>query len=240
MEENEQLKKRFAELASRAERTGIPQETKFLNMAEQSELDSLRVPVMLFGGFDGAERRVAVFGAEEGYEPGIVTVMIAPASRKFADDLTHRDFLGALMALGINRETLGDIVIKDGAGYLVCLNSIAPYVIENLNEVKRTSVRCSLSAVPDEIASGGEEKSLVVASERLDAMIAAVWRVPREEAKALCEKGLVFVNSRLAQKGGASVPEGSVISVRGRGRFVYMGLERETKKGRLRVRVKVY
>lgn len=240
MDDREQLRKRFSELASRAERTGIPQETKFLNMAEQSELLSLGLDAALFGGYDGAERRIAVFGADEGFKPGIAVLRIAPASRKFADDLTHRDFLGSLTALGINREVLGDIVIKDGEGYLICLESIAPFVIENLKEVKRTSVNCAYSSVPDEIVSGGEEKSLVVASERLDALIAAVYDLPREEAKALSEKGLVFVNARLAQKGGAVIPEGSVVSVRGKGRFVYLGLERETKKGKMRVRVKVY
>lgn len=233
---DEQLKKRFQELYDRAERTGTVRSTKFLTVAEQSELLSLHLPCVLDGGYYGAERRAAVFGGEAA---DIVCLRISPVSRKFSDELGHRDFLGSLMALGINRDVLGDIIVRGNDGYLFCLGSIADYIIENLTEVKRTTVACSVAEPPENTDGGGEERSIVVASERLDAVISAVWKLPREEAKALCEKGLVFVNSRIVEKGGASIPEGAAVSVRGRGRFVYLGLERETKKGRLRVSVRV-
>lgn len=229
------LKKRFAELAERAERIGLPQETRFLNMAEQSVLLSMRLPVFLWGGFEGAERRVAVFGAEE--TDSVTCLRISPVGGKFAQELTHRDFLGSLMALGIVRETLGDIVVKDNCGYLFCCASVAPFIEENLTEVKRTGVRCEPCSDPTVKSGEGEVRSVVVASERLDAVIAAVWKLPREEAKALCEKGLVFVDARLAVKAGSTIPEGAAVSVRGKGRFTYLGLERETKKGKLRVAV---
>ena len=246
MAEDEQLKMRFAELAERSEKSGAYTETKFLNTAEQSVLQTLRLPVpfAFFGGFDGAERRIAVFGSEESagykYEPPIVCIRIAPANARFADELTHRDFLGSLMALGVTREMLGDIIVADNCGYLFCLETISEYVISSLTEVKHTTVRPSLCDAPPASANEGEERSLTVASERLDALVAAVYRLPREDAKALCEKGLVFVNSRLALKGGAEIPENAIVSVRGRGRFRYMGLDRTTKKGRLRVLVRVW
>ncbi|MCR5808272.1 MAG: hypothetical protein K6G56_01780 [Clostridiales bacterium] len=242
-DDRRQLIKRFEELAERAEKTGVPQETKFLNVAEQSDLLGAHIPgpYFLAGGYDGAERRVAVFGASEGegYEPSVVCIRIAPASKRFADELTHKDFLGSLMALGITREVLGDIIVTENEGYLFCLAPIAEHVIGNLGEVKRTSVRCSIAEPPESAGGGGEERSLTVASERLDAVIAAVWKLPREEAKALAEKGLVYVDSRLVTKAGSQIAEGAVVSVRGRGRFRFHGVERETKKGRLRVRVTV-
>ncbi|MBO4563136.1 MAG: hypothetical protein J5772_05945 [Clostridia bacterium] len=231
------LIKRFAELNERAERTGIPQETKFLNIAEQSALLGMGVPCVLFGGYDGAERRVAAIGGGEN-APEIACVSIRPAAKRFAEELGHRDFLGSVMALGVTREVLGDIIVRDNAGYLFCLPSIAPYIIENLKEVRRTSVRCEEAEPPGGAGDSAEEHVIVVASPRLDALIAAVYRIPREEAKSLCEKGLVYVNSRLVEKGGADVPENAAVSVRGRGRFRYIGTERTTKKGRLRVTVK--
>ena len=237
MENNDQFKKRILELSARYERTGVPQSTKFLTVAEQSELLSLKLPCELIGGYDGAERRIAVFG--EPKEGLISVVRIFPASKKFADELTHRDFLGSLMALGINREVLGDIIVKDGEGYLICLSSIADYIIENLAEIKRTTVRAEYSGLPDGIEKGGEERSAVVASERLDALISSVWKLSREDAKAMVERGLVYVDSRLTLKAGAQLDEGAVVSVRGKGRFTYLGLERETKKGKLRVRVRI-
>ena len=151
---DEQLRKRFTELFERAERTGVPQSTKFLTAAEQSELISTRLPCALFGGYEGAERRVAVFG--EG-EPDVVCLRIAPVSRRFSDTLTHRDFLGSLMALGLSREVLGDIVVSDNEGYLFCLAGIADFISENLTEVKRTAVACTPGVLPDTVSEGGEE-----------------------------------------------------------------------------------
>lgn len=228
------------EIASRAERTGVPQATKFLSMAEQSELLSMRLGCELFGGFEGAERRIAVFGADEAYCPPIACVRIAPANRRFAGELGHRDFLGALMALGITREVLGDIVAADGEGFLLCMESIAPFIIENLTEVGRTTVVCSPAEPPDMADNGGEEVSLAVASLRLDALVSAVYKLSREDAKALCERGLVFINSRLTEKAGTEIKDGDIISVRSKGRFVFLSVERETRKGKLRVLVKRY
>ena len=242
-DDSRQLIKRFSELAERAEKTSSWQETKFLNMAEQAVLNGLRLPApyALWGGYEGAERRIAYFGSEAltgyPYEPPTACLCIAPAGAKFADELSHRDFLGSLMALGLARETLGDIVIHENRAYLFCLETVAGFICDNLTEVRRTSVVCAPSSLPESVRTGAEERSVVIASERLDAVIAAVWKLSREEAKALCEKGLVFVNARLIEKGGAQIEEGAVVSVRGRGRFTYLGPERSTKKGKLRVRV---
>lgn len=239
MNDTDITKNRFSELAARAERTGVPVSTKFLNMAEQSDLIAMKLPAEFFGGYEGAERRVAVFCADEDHAPPIVCVRIYPASKRFSDELTHRDFLGSLMALGVTRETLGDIIVRDNEGYLFCLNSIADFIIENLTEVKRTSVRCEPTDPPDTAGAGGGEISVVVPSERLDAVIAAVYKLSREDAKAFVEKGLVFVDSRLCLKAGAVLKDGSAVTVRGRGRFMFLGVERETKKGKLRVKIEV-
>ena len=254
-DDKNQLIKRFTELASRAERIGAPQGSRFLNLAEQSLLSSLRLPApyITMGGYPEAERRIAVFGLNgEGeceYASPIVCVAIKPVSQRFADELTHRDFLGSLMALGITRDVLGDIIVLDNTGCLFCLDRIADYVIENLKEVKRTAVECAGRAAlknrvyTDEITvpePEGSYRRITAASERLDAVISAVYRLSREDAKLLVEKGLVYIDGRLVIKGGASVPANSRVTVRGRGRFNYLGPERETKKGKLRVLVAKY
>ncbi len=245
-EDDSRLIARFTELAERAERASVYTETKFLNMAEQSVLMKLRLPVpyRLFGGFPEAERRIAVFGSEEqtgyDYEPPVRCVAVCPANDRFSDELTHRDFLGAVLAKGLTRETIGDIIVRENRGYIFCLEAAAKLIVEELTEVKRTSVRCSICEPAELRPAEPVIRSLVVASERLDAMICAVWKLPREEGKSLCEKGLVFVDAKLAPKGGASIAPGAVVSVRGRGRFVFYGTERETKKGKLRINVGVF
>lgn len=246
--DEKQLQKRFAELADRAGRRGSYTYTQFLTLAEQDVLQrmerSLPAPVRWMGGYDAAERRLACFGREEelGYPPEcpIRCVAMAPASRKFAGDLGHRDLLGALMGLGIRRSLLGDIQLVEGTGYLFCLEDIAGFICDNLTQAGRTTLRCSLCPPPEQLALPPEPVEVVAASPRLDALLAAVWRLSRNEARELLEKGLVFIDGRLADSGARVLREGELVSVRHRGRFRYEGALRETKKGRLRVCVRIY
>ncbi len=244
--ERQQLINRLSELAERADRQGFWTDTEFLTLAEQDILCALRLaaPFSLHAGYPDGERKVAAFGSEDmcgcPYISPVVCIKIAPASQKFADKLNHRDFLGALMGLGVRREVMGDILIADNVGYLFCLDSIASYIIDGLGEVKRTTVRCSLSEPPEFLLEPPPITSVVVASERLDAIISAVYLLSRNGGKELIQQGRVFINSRLTQNPSASLAPGALVSVRGKGRFAYEGIERETKKGRLRVRVRVY
>ena len=242
--ELELVKKRLSELAKRAERRGIPVESDFLTPAEQLELTRLHCePYVFDGGCEGAERRCAVFLPWDGceWESRIVCLEIAPSNEKFAETLTHRDYLGALMALGIRRETMGDIVIQGKRAYLFCLDSIAPYITSQLEEVRRTRVKVT-QASPDSIQppEPPREASVTVQSSRLDALVAAVYKLSRGEAQKLFERELVLVNSLPPKSPGADAKEGDIISVRGHGRFVFCGAAGETRKGRLRAIVRVY
>ena len=249
MEEDiRQLQKRFEELAARANGRGRYAYTQFLTLAEQDVLQKmsrqLDAPFVWMGGYEAAERRLACFGREEdlGYPPEspVCCLSIAPASKKFAGDLGHRDFLGSLMALGIKRQLLGDIQIVNGVGYLFCLEEIAPYLCENLISVGRTTVRCEGCEPPGQLSQPPEPTEVVVASERLDALIAAVWKLSRNQAQELLERGMVFIDGRLVESPSHTLREGDMVSVRHQGRFRYEGTLRETKKGRLRVCVRVW
>ena len=247
-EDIRQLQKRFSELAARANGRGRYTYTSFLTLAEQDVLrkleGQLEAPFRWMGGYEAAERRLACFGREEdlGYPPcsPICCVKIAPASKKFAGDLGHRDFLGSLMGLGIERRLLGDIQMVEGEGFLFCLEEIAPYNCDNLIQVARATVRCAVCEAPERLSEPPELSEVVVASQRLDALIAAVWRLSRGEAQELLEKGMVFIDGRMIESAAHNLKEGDVVSVRHRGRFRYEGTPRETKKGRLRVRVRVW
>ncbi len=234
-----QLKKRFSELASRAESWGCAVYSDFLTLAEQDVLTEMHLPVELVGGCERAERRIAVFGESRGAPPPTVWLCIEPIAQKFADTLTHRDFLGSTVGLGLHREVLGDIIICENCGYLYCLDSIAPFIEENLTQVKHTAVRVKqVDAPPDAGLALPDRTSFVVSSERLDGVVAAVFDLSRAESQRLFEHEQVFVNSRSAKKLTAEPKAGDIVSVRGHGRFIYEGIERETKKGRLRVAVR--
>jgi RNA-binding protein YlmH len=245
--DEQQIKKRFEELALRSEDRGSYSYSEFLTAAEQGTLCHMRLssPFSLSGGYPSAERKIAVFGSLElcGYEEEtpICSLAITPTSPKFADSLTHRDFLGSLMGIGIRREVLGDIIISDNCGCLFCLDSIADYITQTLTQVKHTTVRVSPIDVPPLSALKEPDIStLVVASERLDAVIASVYKLSRAESQKLFIQGKVFVGGRQEERVSFTLDPGATISVRGFGRFIYEGIEKETRSGRLRVNVRIF
>lgn len=239
--------RRFADLAARAQEGGYYVTGPFLSPADQGLLAVCRLPIgyTLAGGYEGAERKLVVFGDEEnfGYPPDIPAhfLKIAPVAPKFADALTHRDFLGSLLGLGIERDVLGDILIDGNTGYLFCLDSIAPYLRDNLTRVKHTDVTLTeTEAPPAALLRLPEPMPIVAGGERLDALVAAVYKLSRAEAARLFDKELVSVNGRIAAKPSAEPKENAMIAVRGYGRFQYLGKEGDTRKGRARVIVRVW
>lgn len=244
--EDRLLKKRFMELATRADNQGAWTQTDFLTQAEQALLRTLRLPLspVFYGGYPNAERQIAAFGNEAlwdvPYTPPIACLCMEPLSQRFADQLTHRDFLGALMGLGLEREVFGDILLIENAGYVFCLDAIAPFVQENLTQVKRTSIRCFPAPPPAQACEPPQITPYVVPSLRLDALVAAVYDLPRSQGKELVEGEKVFVGGRLARSASEPIREGDKVSVRGYGRFEYAGLLGETRKNRLRVGVRVF
>ena len=246
-EEDRQLKNRFAELAAWAAQRGIWTYSAFLTPGEQALLRETRldVPFILEGGVPGAERRLAAFGDEEsfGYGPAapIVCLHIRPRAPKFAEALSHRDFLGALMSLGLGRETMGDLYVRENQAWLFCLDTVAGYIREQLAEVRRTAVEVlETAAPPPEALPTPEMRTVTAASERLDAVIAGVYHLSRSESQALLRQGKVFLDGRETEDGTRAVPPGTIVSVRGLGRFRYGGPCRETRRGRLCLQVEVY
>lgn len=186
------LKKRFAELSLRAVEQRRTVSSDFLTLDEQSTLASAQLfsRVYLYGGYPLAERRAALFGEkseeEKAAECDFVWVKISPVAKKFADELTHRDFLGTLMGLGIKRETIGDILTDDNCGYVFCEKKVARFVLDNLDRVKHTTVRCEMTlSPPDFVGALPEERTVTVPSLRLDAMVAAVYKISRSESQQL-------------------------------------------------------
>lgn len=244
--EEERLLRRFEELAERARARGIWTFSRFLTPAEQAALKKLPAgrAALLLGGRPGAERALAAFGpAGEDTPPEapIVCLRIAPTAPKFAQALTHRDFLGALMALGIKRELLGDLVVEENCGWLFCDPAAASFIRQNLDRVSRTAVGVTRpDTAPALPAAQPEVSQVAAASARLDALVAAVYDLSRSESRALFQTGRVFVNGGPADDPAAQPDPGDIVSVRGLGRFEFAGESGETRRGRLRADVRVY
>jgi len=244
------LQKRLIELAEKAYGQGSYTFTNFLGLAEQdvlsrTERDIRHVPKTLFGGAEGCQRVMVRFGDEDlcGYDQPfpIVCLCAAPTAPKYADKLTHRDILGALMNLGITREQLGDIVLRDNTAYIFATEKIAPYIADNLTKAKHTQLTVRIvDALPDGALFTLETRQCVVASQRIDGIVAHAYKHSRNQVNELFRGGKVFLNGRCCENTGTVLKEGDTVSVRGEGRFIYRGAVRTTKSGNLSVEIDVY
>ncbi len=239
--EEQQWKRHFLDLAETAYQRDILVFSDFLNLNELSIFESLRpeLPALYlesFGGYDLAERQIAIFRPEAPNfyaEIPISCLRIRPLQAKFAEELNHRDYLGAILNLGLERSCLGDILVEEDATYLFCLTRMADFIRDNLTRIRHTSVYVE-KVEPEAFHYEPKYKEVsgTVASVRLDKLLALAFQASRSSLSGLIEGGKVFVNGKLITSNGYEPKEGDLISVRGFGRFRYQGRKGQSKKGR--------
>ncbi len=244
---DEALKKRLCELARRAAST---HRTCFSRFLEPSALDEARsaaakagARAAFWGGYEGAERRVAAFYDQDAPEAADwpIAALRLEWNAKFAHP-GHRDLLGAVMGLGIDRETTGDIAMgvfrEAECAYLFAAREMADYIAASLESAGRAALRVSVAAEePALLPPEGVSMRLTVQNARLDAILAAACRLSRAEAQRLIAAGLVKLNHAPQLRSDARLGEGDLISARGYGRIRLEAMEGESRRGRLIVRV---
>lgn len=244
MDKEELFEKRMMELGKKAYYRGILTFSDFLDLNQQNILHSLPfsdigIKVETFGGYESAERQMAAFVPEAlSYEQDypIVCIKIQPLSKKFSEDLTHRDYLGAILNLGIERSKIGDILLDQEGGYVFCQESMAAFLSEELVRIRHTSVQARRLMEEEPLPEPRrEEVSGTVASPRLDSVIALAFGSSRSSIIGLIEGGKVFVNGKSVISNAYSIKEGDVVSVRGKGKFQFGSVTNKTKKNRFHI-----
>lgn len=187
----------------------------------------------LFGGYPQAERTVLAVLPDWCETPDYPVTPITFTYRK-CDTLTHRDFLGSLTALGIARETVGDILIENGRAVAFVLSDIADFVLSQIEKVGKVGVALSVGySEPLPALNRVETATVTVASARADCIVAALCGFSRSEACQKISDGLVTVNSVCCQKPTQNLQEGSTLTVRKKGRFEITSFDGYSKKGRI-------
>lgn len=242
--EEQILIKRLKELGTKAYYKDILTYTDFLNLNEISIFHSIkkdfgRLSYESYGGYEGAERQVFFLKGKEikfNFDDYISCVLIEPLNKKFADKLSHRDFLGSILGLGLERGKIGDILVRDKAAYCFCFTNISEFIIDNLSKVKRTSVSCSLvdtkvkAFTPDFIEIKG-----IISSNRLDSIISVALQTSRSKVLKLISSGKIFINGKEVLSNSYSLKEDDILSIRGHGKFIYKGESGKTRKDKLRI-----
>lgn len=246
------FKNRISELAKRSYSQGIYTFTDFLNQSELSDVLSMReisyASPNVFGGADFCERKIVRFGDETelGYSVGfpINIVEAIPVSGAFSRTLTHRDYLGSLMNLGVERSCIGDICLKDNKAYIFCVERMSGFICENLLTVSREKLKCrvldSAEELPQDIVPKLERRTFTVSSNRLDCVISAVYGLSRAESLETVKRGEVFVSQKVCLSPSETLDEMSVVSVRGKGKFVYVGVNYISRKGKSNISADMY
>ncbi len=145
------------------------------------------------------------------------------------------------MAQGISRASVGDILIENGRAVVFVREELVSFLLDNIFKIGKVGVSLSLG-LEGELPQGNsfEEKTVIVASERLDCVVAALCGLSREKSSAAIKGGLVRLNYRECMSVSQQVTEGSTISVRGKGKYIVDTACTRTKKGRLVLNVRKY
>lgn len=247
--EDRLLVSKLLDKAELSEKTGGPAHTGFLDPRQQSLLDKalegIDIEYDFYGGYVGAERAIAIFRPDF-YEPEddernayFRVLNLRPNKR---EGLTHRDYLGSLMGLGIKREKTGDIIVAEDVCSIIVLSEIADYISGNLTKVGNTGV--SIETANTDGIKAPEPKvreiKATVASLRLDCVAAPGFGMSRSKAAEFIRAGRLSLNWAETENPDRAVKEGDVLSIRGKGRVVVETVGGRTRKDRIGIVLKKF
>ncbi len=229
------------DLAEIGKKSRLPRFSFFLTEREQqlakAAAQSVGVEYGFWGGYENAERKI--FSSPPADEEEYPSEPITFTYRR-NDKLSHRDFLGALMSLGVKRNQIGDIAVAEGGAVIFASKNISPLIIDEIDKVGRVGVKIS-SGINIEIPKQEFEKiSLVAASLRIDAIISAACKISREKASLVVKSGSVVLNGAEIYSPGKDVRQSDIFTVKGQGKFILSELGNETKKGKIHIVLKKY
>ncbi len=242
---DEILRARIEDTIRLCQKRGMPCFLGFLDLREQAETSRIlnrmtAVSWCLYGGYDEAERRILSVFPDYIDEGSLYYPMTAVAFRYREERvLTHRDFLGTLLSLGIRRDKIGDILCGNGFSVAFLRDEIAAFVCEQIERIGGEGVKI-LPDYQGELPIHREYETIreTVASPRLDVIVKTLTRLSREKAAELIRGGTVSVDHRPTDSVSLMLSSPCTVSIRGYGRFLIDQIGPETKKGRLTLLVR--
>jgi len=230
------------DIAVKSDRYGSGVYGDFLSENSISELlsrkDFLPSEPILFGGFDDAERKMVAFVPD--YEEPSFPICAVKISSPMISSLSHRDFLGSILGLGIKREKCGDIIIGEKEAFAILSEEISSYVLNSLEKVGRVGVKCEIVPLSEIKVPEKSFKPVAgtVSSLRLDAVISLFSGKGRSKASEIIAGGLVFINGIQVMKNDFHLKDGDIISLRGKGKAT-LSVGGTSKKDRIFITLKV-
>ena len=191
------------------------------------------------GLFEEAERRVIAFNNKYNIDYPIEALQIRNKSN--FSNLRHKDYLGAILSLGIDRNKIGDVVVKDDIAYVPVMEDISSYILNNLASIGKSPVEISiLYDLVDLPSIDFDEISINVQSLRLDSVVAKLANISRSKAIELLDSSKVLVNYVKSKDKSQELLKGTRLTIRGNGKYIVGDIIGETRSGKQRIIVKKY
>lgn len=227
---------KIADKVKKYEKIGEICNTNFLDPAEILDARSVvkNFPNCFFGGHQEAERKILVIGTEDEQE---ASKFIDVVTIEGPENLSHREVLGSIIGIGINRDFLGDIIIKEKRADVLVIKEISKYIVQNLERVGREKVKVYKNSFEKILVLEDNFKEIktTVASLRADAIISAATGLSRENSSKLILNQKVKLNYKQLENTSKQIKKGDKLSVRGFGRVELIEVLGETRKDRVRV-----
>ncbi len=229
--------------------------TDFLNLYEQELVNNFLKKIKVeryyfFGGVGEAERKILIIYPEKLTEEMVrknhskmISVIKIKLPLDLTEDYDHKVYLGGIMKLGIEREKIGDISVKHKGAEIIIKNEIQKFLMQNIDSLTRfKSCEIEIKSIEDidEIKIEKIEISEIVASLRLDNIVASLARTSRTKAIEILEQERVFLNFKNETKPSKQVKAGDIITIRGKGRFEFTEISGNTRKGRYVIKINKY
>ena len=220
--------------------------TRFLNLNEQTTVMQMKnefyAPFVMWGGFPDAERKILCFYPD--WDDGDVSefLKIIKVTHNGYKKLSHRDYLGSVLSLGISRDLVGDILVDDSYAMIIVKSEIADFIDLNYNKAGRVNLTAEIMDIGEIVIPEQKVKEITdtVSALRLDAVVSSAFSVSRGVASSLISGGAVYVNDMLTLKPDVRILEGCKIKVHKKGRAVIKEVGDVSRKGRIWIKIERY
>lgn len=239
---------RILDLAEKVQHTYRALHTEFLTPYEQKKAEGIlaglnSVSYRFLGGVEEAERKIGYLypDYEEDEGQDFLSCLKIVGNFNFRK-VSHRDYLGSILSLGIRREAIGDIFVGEDATYIICLKTMEEYIRLNLDKVANIGVKVK-NVMWDEVSIPKpdlKEHTFVASSQRLDAIVAGMFKLSRSDAQKLISSERVQADYRIVTNPSKQIEAPCVISVKGYGKGRFEQAVSRTKKDRLRLKALMY
>ena len=224
--------------------------TDFLDMRLQgmaeNEIRRSGVRYLFYGGYEGCERRILVFLPDyvqpDDFLADHPLEILRVTHKTGGRELSHRDYLGSILGLGITRDKIGDIIVYPEGADIIIQKDMEEFLLSNYFKAGRTELSLSVHPLAELNLSAvrTEEITDTVASLRLDAFLAAAYRSARSKAVDAVRQGVVFVNNAQVLKPDLELKQGDIVVLRGKGKCVLEKIGGTSRKDRIFITIKKY